>query len=152
MRTWLILVLGVVGAMFVPLGGSSPPIHTVVRGDTLGEIAAARGVSVADDDDDDDDSSVAGPDDDDSSVVPPEEAGPPPVFVPGDDERSCQVEGCSVRWHGSEFTGLLLLFGVARWRRYPSPKAPSTATTSSSIAASSCARPRNAASNADGAA
>ena len=36
-----------VGAMFVPVGGSSPETHTVVRGDTLGEIAATRGVSVA---------------------------------------------------------------------------------------------------------
>ncbi len=44
----MLLLLGAVGAMFVPVGGSAPTTHTVVRGDTLGRIAKRESVSVDD--------------------------------------------------------------------------------------------------------
>lgn len=47
MRKGLVVALLLLGAMFVPVGGASPPTYIVVRGDTLGRIAGAEGVTVS---------------------------------------------------------------------------------------------------------
>ncbi len=46
MKTVLVVLLLLAGAMLVPLGGAPPSTYTVVRGDTLGKIAQREGVSV----------------------------------------------------------------------------------------------------------
>ncbi len=44
----LVLLLVAAGVLLVPLGGSAPESHSVIRGDTLGRIARDRGVTVDD--------------------------------------------------------------------------------------------------------
>lgn len=47
MKKLLVVFLLLAGAAFVPVGGADAPTYTVVRGDTLGKIAKAHGVSVS---------------------------------------------------------------------------------------------------------